>query len=98
MRENRDKELDHHNEIRDNQERLFFQLNLIKDASSAHKNKLKIKFKDDPHFNKIRNKFKKLRIILHFIIFLGIMLFFMFILIKINYIIILINCNLVLSH
>ncbi len=87
MRENRDKELDHSKEIRDDQERLFFQLNLISD----------IKFKDDPSFNKIVNEFKELRIVLYFSIFLGIMLFFMFILIKINYIIILIDLSVVLS-
>ena len=88
MRENRDKELDHSKEIRDDQERLFFQLNLISD----------IKFKDDPSFNKIVNEFKELRIVLYFSIFLGIMLFFMFVLIKINYIIILIDLSVVLSY
>lgn len=88
MKENRDKELDLINEIGDDQERLFFQLNLIKD----------IKFKDDPNFNKKINEFQKLRTVLYFSIFLGINLFFMFILIEVNYIIILIDLGVVISY
>ena len=88
MKENRDKDLDHNIEIGDDQERLFFQFNLIKD----------IKFKDDPNFNKIITEFQTLRIVLSFSIFLGIILFFMFILVKINYIIILIDLSVVLSY
>ena len=88
MKENRDKELDYINEFGDDQERLSFQLNLIKD----------IKFKDDPNFNKIITEFQTLRIVLYFSIFLGIILFFMFILVKINYIIILIDLSVCLLY
>ena len=87
MKENRDKELDYINEFGDDQERLSFQLNLIKD----------IKFSDNPNLNKIITEFQTLRIVLYFSIFLGIILFFMFILLKINYIIILIDLSVVLS-
>ena len=88
MKENREKEINHNNEIGDDQERLFFHLNLIKD----------IEFKDDPKFNKVLNEFKKLRAVLYFSIFLGINLFFMFILIEVNYIIILIDLGAVISY
>ena len=88
MKENRDKDLDHNIEIGDDQERLFFQFNLIKD----------IKFKDNPNYKKIIAEFQTLRIVLYFSIFLGIILFFMFILVKINYIIILIDLSVVLSY
>ena len=87
MKENRDKDLDHNIEIGDDQERLFFRLNLIKD----------LKFKNDPNFNKIITEFQTFRIVLYFSIFLGIILFFMFILVKINYIIILIDLSVLLS-
>jgi len=88
MKENREKEFDLNSEFWDDQERLSFQLNLIKD----------IKFKDNPNFDKIIAEFQKLRIVFYFSIFLGIILFFMFILIKINYIIILIDLSVVLSY
>ncbi len=88
MKENREKEISHNNEIDDDQERLFFHLNLIKD----------IEFKDDPKFNKVLNEFKKLRAVLYFSIFLGINLFFTFILIEVNYIIILIDLGVVMSY
>jgi len=82
----------------DDQERLFFQLNLVVETKILHKNKLKIKFSDNPNFKKKIQEYRMLKILTRFIIYIGILLFFMFVIIKIYYIFILIDLILVLCY
>ncbi len=87
MRENKDKEL--FEKIEDDQERIFFRLNLIKEGPVFFRNKLNKKFTDNPNLLIILNEYKILRTILIFISSFGFLIFFLFILIKANYIIVL---------
>lgn len=98
MEDNHNQDIYHNDEFTDSQERLFLRLNLIQNAQTKHKNSLITKFKNNPRFNKYIDELKKLKIILHFVILLGIFFFFIFILIKINYIIIILDLSVVLSY
>lgn len=88
---NKSKDLGNGREIKDEQERIFFRLNTIKDKEILNKKKLVRRIRNDQKFKKIISEYEILKNILLFVIFLGILIFFIFMIIKINYLIILID-------
>lgn len=88
---NKSKDLSNGREIKDEQERLFFRLNTVKDKEILNKKKLVRRIRNDQKFKKFINKYEILKNILLFVIFLGVLISFIFMVIKINYLIILID-------
>lgn len=85
-------------DIKDEQERLFSELNLIKDAQTTNRKKRLMQLKEDLKFRKVIKEFRILRNTLIFISFLGIMILFILITTGVHFLVIFIDLVIICSY